>query len=89
MSTMKSDWVNCPICGESDMHKETDEEGCAIIHCVNHCCASNGGDNIEGLKSRPANLPTVYRLAAEADKHVNRARVALDELASHLNPNKT
>jgi hypothetical protein len=87
MSTNKTDWVICPICGETDMERETDAEGCAIISCVNHCCGSNGGTNFDGLKGRD-NSGEAYRLAAEADKHVNRARIALDNLASHLNPNR-
>lgn len=39
---VKSDWVNCPVCGEPDMRKETDADGNALIHCVNHGCLSNG-----------------------------------------------
>jgi hypothetical protein len=41
----KREWVRCPICGEPDMRKECDEEGNALILCVNHACGSNGGDN--------------------------------------------
>lgn len=36
------DWVDCPICGESDMRKTT-SDGNSLIECVNHGCASNGG----------------------------------------------
>lgn len=47
------EWVDCPVCGESDMRKETDAEGNSLIFCVNHNCASNGGTNairlLEGL----------------------------------------
>lgn len=39
----QSDWVDCPICREPDMNKITDEDGNALIYCVNHCCPSNGG----------------------------------------------
>jgi hypothetical protein len=42
---VKSDLVRCPVCGEPDMHKEEDADGNALIHCVNHACASNGGSN--------------------------------------------
>lgn len=35
------DWVDCPICGEPDMRRETDSEGYALIFCVNHSCPSN------------------------------------------------
>ena len=39
------EWVNCPICGESDMSKTPDGDDGFIINCVNLACASNGGDN--------------------------------------------
>lgn len=48
-STNKTEWVPCPICGEPDMRKETDEEGNSLIFCVNHACKSNGGNNISNL----------------------------------------
>jgi hypothetical protein len=41
----KTEWVPCPICGEPDMRKETDEEGNSLIFCVNHACKSNGGNS--------------------------------------------
>lgn len=44
------DWVNCPICGEPDMRKTTDQDGHSLIYCVNHNCASNGGSNAAGFK---------------------------------------
>lgn len=40
---MKTNWVNCPICGEQDMRQTIDEEGNKLIYCVNHACKSNGG----------------------------------------------
>lgn len=49
------EWVNCPICGESDMRKEREsdcEAGEGYIHCVNLACASNGGDNSSALMER-------------------------------------
>lgn len=45
----KSDWVQCPICGEGDMRRTSDEEGLSIISCVNHNCGSNGGNNKSGM----------------------------------------
>lgn len=49
---VKRAWVDCPICGESDMRREEDAEGNALILCVNHACASNGGSNLAALKTR-------------------------------------
>lgn len=43
------EWVNCPICDDCDMEKTIDGEGNVIINCVNHACASNGGDNCSGI----------------------------------------
>ena len=40
---MKSDWVNCPICGCPDMRQTEDMEGNKLINCTNHACKSNGG----------------------------------------------
>lgn len=37
----KRDWVDCPICGEPDMARETDNEGHSLNYCVNHACPSN------------------------------------------------
>jgi hypothetical protein len=45
----KRDWVTCPVCGEPDMRREEDAEGAALILCVNHACASNGGTNSDAL----------------------------------------
>ncbi len=43
--TADSSWVNCPICGGTDMHKVRDgEEDDFIISCTNCACRSNGGD---------------------------------------------
>jgi hypothetical protein len=46
-----SDWVRCPVCGEEDMRKTSDEEGNALIHCVNYNCGSNGGTNFSAASS--------------------------------------
>lgn len=52
-----TEWVDCPVCGESDMRKETGEEGAALISCVNHNCRSNGGTNGSALPApAPARL---------------------------------
>lgn len=51
-ATVGAGWVNCPICGESDMRK-TREKDCegdeGYISCVNLACASNGGTNATAL----------------------------------------
>lgn len=41
-----TDWVNCPICGESDMSKEDD-----IINCVNLSCPSNSDESVKFVKA--------------------------------------
>lgn len=51
-NAVKRDWVTCPICESTDMRREEDEDGNALILCVNHACASNGGSNREGLNKR-------------------------------------
>ena len=51
-NAVKRDWVKCPICGEPDMRYEEDGDGNALILCVNHACASNGGDNAEAFLAR-------------------------------------
>lgn len=53
----RSDWVDCPICGESDMRKQIDpdsDDGEGYIYCVNTNCGSNGGDNFAALRAHPA-----------------------------------
>lgn len=45
----KREWVRCPVCGEPDMRREEDRDGNALILCVNHACASNGGSNADAL----------------------------------------
>lgn len=49
---VKREWVNCPICGEPDMRREEDGNENVIISCVNHACASNGGNNANVLLSK-------------------------------------
>lgn len=44
------DWVKCPICGESDMRREHEENGEGFyIACVNLACGSNGGTNFSAI----------------------------------------
>jgi hypothetical protein len=58
LSRETSDWVDCPVCGESDMTKTTNEYGNSFIRCVNHVCASNGGTNSSRLdEQRAATIP--------------------------------
>jgi len=49
----RRDWVDCPVCGESDMRLEADEEDNAIITCTNHNCGSNGGSNWSAFPLQP------------------------------------
>lgn len=46
-----TDWVTCPICGESDMRREKEDDG-YLISCVNINCGSNGGDNFAGMPKK-------------------------------------
>lgn len=47
-----SSWVNCPICGGTDMNKVRDgEEDDFLITCTNCSCRSNGGDMDERLET--------------------------------------
>ena len=59
--TITRDWVDCPICGGTDMRKETDEHGDALIFCVNHACGSNGGNNFVAVEAmfRPKDYETI------------------------------
>jgi rubrerythrin len=49
----RRDWVDCPVCGESDMRREADEEDNVIITCTNHECGSNGGSNWSAFPLQP------------------------------------
>lgn len=49
MIESQSQWIDCPVCGCCDTRKETDRDGNSLIHCVNHACYSNGGNNMERL----------------------------------------
>lgn len=60
------EWVPCPICAEPDMRRETDEEGNSLVYCVNHACASNGGDNAAGIEERLARVQTLETISATA-----------------------
>lgn len=61
---LKRTWVPCPICGESDMERTEDRDGNALISCVNHACASNGGTNCDALakSAAPDSEPTRIQL---------------------------
>lgn len=53
-NSTKREWVNCPVCGDESMRKETDKDGDSLILCTNYTCGSNGGDNFEAVqKSAP------------------------------------
>lgn len=83
---IKRGWVNCPICGESDMRREEDRDGNAVILCVNHACASNGGSNSDALpKSRTRqstlDLQAINRIVADQTRSV---REQLTEMAVEL-----
>lgn len=60
------DWVKCPVCDETDMRRECDNEGHALIFCVNHNCLSNGGTNMNGIKLPPAPIPPGQELVPTA-----------------------
>lgn len=73
-------WVRCPVCGESDMRHEADGEGNALITCVNHLCASNGGPNADALLVvTPAMLEVAAQAFMKADgaDSVTNAQLAL------------
>lgn len=59
---MKTEWVDCPICGSCDTEKttETDSggESHSLIFCTNHACASNGGSNKDALQTPPTKIFT-------------------------------
>ena len=58
---MKSNWVSCPICGESDMHQMVNDDGDKLIECTNHACRSNGGDyEIEPVEIGNETLPPTF-----------------------------
>ena len=64
------DWVCCPICGEPDMQKETDDQGASLIFCVNHGCRSNGGDSDLQSAPRPDQTDLLQRLDAAANERL-------------------
>ena len=55
-TTVRTDFVNCPVCGCCDMRRETDKEGNVLIECTNYACRSNGGSYSLPL-SKPEVLP--------------------------------
>lgn len=61
---IKREWVPCPVCGEPDMERVEDTEGNVLIRCVNHACASNGGNNAGAI------MPDVVMVAARKDEQL-------------------
>jgi hypothetical protein len=59
------DWVTCPICGESDMERETDAHGLTLIRCVNYACRSNVappggvGEGWQPIEGAPRDTPVL------------------------------
>lgn len=54
----KATWVDCPICGGTDMRREPDAEtGLGYIFCTNLNCKSNGGGNASALEASIAVVP--------------------------------
>lgn len=58
---MKTEWVDCPICGESDMKKTTDEDDFQLIFCINGNCGSNGGTNINKIIDKLEWFKSMFR----------------------------
>jgi hypothetical protein len=79
------EWVDCPVCGESDMRKETDGEGNSLVFCVNHSCASNGGLNHSAIaiEPSPALVPEGYEVVNS--NLLNSAKVVVLTSAKLLN----
>jgi hypothetical protein len=72
-------WVNCPVCGEPDMRRESDSEGNTLILCVNHACASNGGTNADVIEMRFKDKLTAAQARAErAEKELAAIKQAVD-----------
>jgi len=75
-SSDRTEWVKCPICGDTDMAKTFDpapegEEG--YIHCTNLACASNGGTNCSALQviqEKDAIIGKQLRLLCAADNEI-------------------
>lgn len=68
----RTTWVNCPVCGDCDMKKTLDWEDNAIIECTNHACASNGGDNFDGIESSRTCKPIWNRVAKDCLPEPNK-----------------
>lgn len=85
-NAVKRDWVNCPICGESDMRREEDAEGNALILCVNHACASNGGTNADALEKakRETRDEVAWLLACERARGWKGCQEHLTDQKPHL-----
>ena len=84
-AAMHTDWVSCPICGESDMRKEAGDEGHALISCVNHNCLSNGGTNRAALPPAPPERLSHEEYVAGCDEDqlrnlIERANARIEKL---------
>lgn len=85
---MTTTYVDCPICGESDMPKElepvADEPGQGYVKCFNLCCASNGGTNMSALpQSKDIDWAMLIKERADADRELVEG---LKELREVLKP---
>jgi len=79
---MKSEWVNCPICGEPDMEKSFHgEENDPVIECTNHECASNGGTNKSALETHGCPIGVNNPELCSAGYCANCAAFLREELA--------
>lgn len=72
---MKTDYVDCPICGQSDMPKElepgADVPGQGYIKCLNLACASNGGTNMCALpQSKDIDWAMLIKERGDADREL-------------------
>jgi hypothetical protein len=75
---LKIDWVNCPICDEPDMRKETFDEDMALIHCTNHGCPSNGAptppavDREAVIEATGGNIEAARKQAGHSDSRTTQ-----------------
>jgi hypothetical protein len=65
-----SDWVDCPVCGGTDMHKTTDKYGNSLIKCVNHACLSNGGNNYDATPQPTTDISELVGMLDELGEHL-------------------
>ena len=66
----RTEWHDCPICGESDTRADvTDSEGWIYI-CTNFKCGSNGGNNFDNVDFKIITTEYFLRLKSEAKKNL-------------------